>query len=142
MSGSLHLKTCARCNAIKPTDDFYARQNVCKECVKARVRENYRANRDHYVAYDKRREQEGNRKDFKATALKKHRTTHPDKYRARTAVNNAIRDGRLIRQPCQNCGTTQNVHAHHHDYSKPLDVEWLCKDCHWLEHGSVFAEAG
>ncbi len=37
--------------------------------------------------------------------------------------------------------TNAKVHAHHHDYSKPLDVEWLCKDCHWQQHGGVLASA-
>ena len=48
----------------------------------------------------------------------------PEKYRARTKVGNAIRDGRLIRKPCEVCG--QKAHAHHEDYSKPLDVRWFC----------------
>jgi len=48
---------------------------------------------------------------------------------AGNAARAAIRKGILKREPCQVCGET-NVHAHHHDYSKPLDVIWLCKTHH------------
>lgn len=58
------------------------------------------------------------------------RIENEEKYKARTAVSNALRDGRLIKQPCEHCGATEKVQAHHNDYSKPLDVEWLCFKCH------------
>lgn len=47
-------------------------------------------------------------------------------------VNNAIRDGKIARQPCEVCG--RKAQAHHEDYSKPLDVRWLCFQ-HHREHG-------
>lgn len=59
---------------------------------------------------------------------------NPEKRKAHHAVAAAIRDGRLERQPCETCGTTENVHAHHDDYSKPLDVRWLCASDHAAEH--------
>lgn len=59
--------------------------------------------------------------------------THAVKRRARTAVSNAIRDGRLTRRPCYGCGC-EAAQAHHDDYSKPLDVRWLCTTCHAAEH--------
>jgi hypothetical protein len=31
------------------------------------------------------------------------------------------------------CGATK-TEAHHTDYSRPLDVVWLCKHCHRLLH--------
>jgi len=31
---------------------------------------------------------------------------------------------------CDICGTEENIHGHHPDYSKPLDVIWLCKSHH------------
>ena len=48
-------------------------------------------------------------------------------------VMQAVLDGTLIRQPCSRCGTVKAV-AHHEDYSKPLDVIWLCLSCHRRRH--------
>lgn len=57
---------------------------------------------------------------------------------ARGLVAKAIKDGVLVRpETCSRCGSkaknswaTGNIEAHHEDYSKPLDVIWLCKTCH------------
>ena len=35
---------------------------------------------------------------------------------------------------CEGCGYALPVAAHHPDYTKPLDVEWLCVDCHAGRH--------
>ena len=56
---------------------------------------------------------------------------NPEKRSAQVAVSNAIRDGRLERQPCEVCG--EKAQAHHDDYSKPLDVRWLCP----IHHGAL-----
>lgn len=42
----------------------------------------------------------------------------------------AKKRGRLIPQPCCVCGGTEKIHAHHEDYSKPLDVIWVCTKHH------------
>lgn len=65
---------------------------------------------------------------------RKYKAKSPEKYVARSAVGNALRSGRLVRQPCERCGATERVEAHHEDYSRPLDVNWLCKDCHAQRH--------
>lgn len=57
---------------------------------------------------------------------------YPERVYARELVRRAVRSGRLVRQPCP-CGSPESF-AHHHDYSKPLDVEWLCRACHREEH--------
>lgn len=55
------------------------------------------------------------------------------KRKARSAVTAAIASGRLVRQPCAECGLRKSE-AHHTDYSKPLDVEWLCRKHHAKRH--------
>jgi len=51
----------------------------------------------------------------------------------RKATYYYIKTGRLVRQPCEKCNTTDKVEAHHDDYTKPMDVRWLCRK-HHLEH--------
>jgi hypothetical protein len=52
---------------------------------------------------------------------------------AHQLVFRAIRRGDLIRQPCQECGNPKGQ-AHHDDYSKPLEVIWLCAHHHRQQH--------
>jgi transposase-like protein len=58
--------------------------------------------------------------------------------RAQNIVELAIQKRILVRpELCQNCkgrGNSRGIHAHHHDYNKPLDVMWLCQPCHYEWH--------
>lgn len=60
------------------------------------------------------------------------------KVRARRAVHVALTTGALTRLPCEVCGSA-TVDAHHEDYSKPLDVRWLCRSHHLALHRKVAA---
>jgi len=53
---------------------------------------------------------------------------------ARSYANAYLRRGWLKKEPCGNCGNPESQ-MHHEDYSKPLDVRWLCRPCHMAEHG-------
>ena len=55
------------------------------------------------------------------------------KHMVRVLTNQAIALGLLSRQPCEVCGMTK-VHAHHVDYTKPLEVRWLCSAHHRENH--------
>lgn len=68
--------------------------------------------------------------------------TEKEKNAARRAVRAAILSGKLVRpSTCSKCGTVPEapkgtaraIHAHHTDYSRPLDVEWICAKCHRAE---------
>jgi len=71
--------------------------------------------------------------DGVARRSKKYRQANPEKYKAHTAVHSALRNGTLVRGVCEVCGETV-VEAHHDDYSKPLDVRWLCHKHHCQHH--------
>lgn len=55
------------------------------------------------------------------------------RHEARWKLRRAVASGRIVRQPCEKCGS-ELAHGHHEDYSKPLDVRWLCVKCHGKEH--------
>lgn len=63
----------------------------------------------------------------------KKRQDHPEKQSARLAVRMAIVRGDLIRGLCVKCGDA-DTQGHHEDYSKALDVVWLCRPHHEERH--------
>lgn len=56
----------------------------------------------------------------------------PEKLIAHSAVHAAVRYGKLVRGSCEVCGGV--AEAHHADYSRPLEVRWLCLVHHRAEH--------
>jgi len=50
-------------------------------------------------------------------------------------VLDAVKSGLLpAKGRCVECGTVLNLVRHHHDYSKPLDVVFMCRSCHASLH--------
>jgi len=66
------------------------------------------------------------------------RAIYPTRQRARDAVRRAINRGEIIRpDKCQDCGLPGKIEAHHADYFKPLEVEFLCLRCHGLRRSTL-----
>lgn len=132
--------------------------NKCKECVKAyvsayaaakaatpegREAERQRGREKYHRLYkpevrDPRRIPAKTSEEKRArrrAALRRYmeRANKDGKTRARSAVAWAVRNCKLVRLPCERCGK-QKSEAHHPDYSKPLEVIWLCRQCHAKEH--------
>lgn len=59
---------------------------------------------------------------------------HRVKLLARSSLNNAVISGVVVRGCCEVCGASENVEGHHDDYTKPLDVRWLCREHHKEVH--------
>lgn len=56
---------------------------------------------------------------------------NPEKVRAHNKVKRELRAGRLMRPDrCAECQKLCKPQASHHDYSKKLEIEWLCQPCH------------
>lgn len=139
-------KGCFKCGQQKPVDDFYrhpqmgdGRLGKCKECTKRDVSTNYAAKRDRYSQYEHDRNKSQSRREKRLQYQRNHRRKFPEKDKARRMVARAVKSGKLLRPNfCGCCGRFGQVQAHHTDYSKPLDVIWVCFVCHREhEHGQV-----
>lgn len=133
------MKSCRKCGADKSLSDFHKDANlpdglrhICKACACKISRDNRAKNIEARRAYDRERAKDPARKAADYEATKRKRRRNPMRARAHSAVANAIRRGLLIPEPCERCNTTP-TDAHHDDYSRPLKVRWLCRQCH-VEH--------
>lgn len=136
MSEIHSTKTCTKCSEEKPIDDFYVygknrhlHTGKCKECTKSDVRCRYEKERPKIAAYERNRFKTPHRKALVIEYQKTSRRRHRQKYLARKSVGRAIRDGKLVRKPCEFCGSLFSE-AHHEDYSKPFQIVWACFQCH------------
>ncbi len=145
-------RTCRVCGAGAEVRWYGSIDTHCAECWKARVRRYYRDTKPERQEYERSRamlphrvamreayQQTDAGKAAVARAHKASQVRYPEKRRAHVTVGNAVRDGKLIKPTaCERCHVDSSakraLHAHHHDYNKPLDVEWLCGTCHRLEH--------
>lgn len=69
---------------------------------------------------------------------KRTKAKYPEKEKARRILMFAIRSGKLIRLPCLICGNKKSE-AHHTDYTKPLDVVFLCRRHHIDVHKNLIS---
>lgn len=145
---TLAEKECLHCRQVKPLSEFWksrlgkmGTKSYCKNCgsekyyerrkndIAARAKAHYIANVQEMRAKGRGRKKDKSKEYQKSRAWAK---KNPQKRRAHEKVKIAKRDGKLVPLPCEICGST-NVQAHHEDYSKPLEVRWLCR----LHHESV-----
>lgn len=79
-----------------------------------------------------RQTEEGKEKVY--TAIYKSIKKYQEKQNARELLNYHLRKGN-IKKPkcCQCCKKNKPLQAHHHDYTKPLDIIWTCATCHSIK---------
>ncbi|KKK86227.1 hypothetical protein LCGC14_2765360 [marine sediment metagenome] len=150
------MKKCFKCGELKPLDEFYCHPQMadghlgkCKTCTKRDTREREEQLRldPAWVTKERARQREKFHRlhhtwnhDEKAGRAAKKRWDKRNRHKrqAQWLLSNAVRDGRATKpSACKRCGvepTPRNLHGHHHDYGKPLDVEWICSGCHGKEH--------
>ncbi len=153
-------KKCIRCNTVLNISEFYKHRamgdghlNKCKECCKAYTLKHRRENSEYYKEYDRIRGRTEERKKrnvdrykllkeidpIKLKSLNKKRSdnwnkNNKHKKTAQQKCNRAIKKGIIIKpNSCTECNEpNEYLEAHHEDYSKPLEVKFLCTKCHGL----------
>ena len=141
-----------KCKNCGVTDEamFYASIGTyCKEHWKQYIKACRAAKPEHYKAYDKARlgsaERVEARRAYRKTpagkaavkrATQGWRQRNAAKVAAHNAISKAIMRGHIERQPCSKCGESM-AEAHHPDYSKPMDVIWLCDKHHKEAHANL-----
>ncbi len=124
----IHKDYCSKCkakgvslvnyckNKLKNGDILYYYH--CRDCNNSRQRKWYGENSE------------------KARAnIYKNNKKHTEKVAARKLLGAATRYKKITKpEKCSSCSRKRTLQAHHHDYSKPLEVEWLCISCHAATH--------
>ena len=136
-------KRCARCGEDRPRADFRKNstlpgglQAYCRPCQAAWKREWREANPEKARARGRRERARRQARGY--TPKPKDRVEH----NARARISKALLRGHMERPDiCPKCERSDSpIQAHHDDYSKPLDIEWLCARCHSrLHHGTEVA---
>ena len=148
---------CIRCLQRKPMSEYYKDKRMdnghrsdCKSCCKqyratnqVRINTNDRKRRlkDRDKVNAQARSYQHANYEKKAAAKKKSIAKHPEKEAARLKLRQAVRRGNITKPTqCQHCNHHSpewRIDGHHEDYSKPLDVMWLCVPCHRQQHKKV-----
>jgi hypothetical protein len=154
----VETKPCRKCGSTKRYKPKRGRKlGNCKACQKTNSKAWRKANPEEHRAKCKAwrkanpekyrttiKTWQKNNPDKHKAINKAWRQTHPykkdnpEKHSAHVIVNSAVRRGDLPRVStcdCVDCGI-QAAEYHHEDYSKPLEVEPLCKKCHIKRHNS------
>lgn len=124
-------KVCKTCNKEKELSEFYKNPvNAggydchCKDCT-------YLENKK-YSEIRKKWNKENKERVYKSVRSWQER--NKEKISAEIKLNQAVLKGKIKKECCAKCGSA-TVHAHHPDYSKPLEVIWLCPKHHKQMHG-------
>ncbi len=123
---------CKACDTLRRKKLYLSRHETEKE-----IRRQYsRENRIKCNAY-KRSSYKKNIAKERERCAKKDKSDHA---RARHALFRAVKSGFVIKPIlCSEClEYTDDLEAHHHDYTKPFDVKWLCVKCHGKEHRKYY----
>ncbi|KKM66147.1 hypothetical protein LCGC14_1484100 [marine sediment metagenome] len=137
-------KACTKCGKKYPAtlDCFYKDKSTkdglcyrCKDCIEIYQRQYNVVHRQRLTDCGKLYRQTFAGKETAKKSCKKQRLKFPEKYKAKDALNCAVRYSKIKRSvSCEACGLLTKTEGHHPDYSKPLSVIWLCKKCHIIVH--------
>lgn len=132
-------KKCSECGQMKPLSEFNKKrknkdglQNRCRACFSRYNKARYHSDPQRFIG-DVRKYRDENLENVFATRMEMCER-NPNQKNAREALNVAVKLGHVVKPDhCLGCGrkaSETRISAHHHDYSKPLEVVWVCARCH------------
>jgi len=137
----MSTKICKGCGIEKLIENYHINKrmkdghlNYCKSCANEKIIIYNRNNPELTRAKNKIQSEKPEVKKRKILNTFKKRQSIDGYRAAHNAVSKAISKGIIKRKPCEMCGNTEHVHAHHDDYMQPLDVMWLCVSHHKARH--------
>lgn len=164
---ALKNKTCRVCEKKRLIKFFYKHPTCvdgylyeCKDCVKNRVREYRDNNLERIREYDRNRPNLDERiknsryytnkrkeedPEYRKLIMEKNKQWRKDnriKANAQQRLRRHVKQGKIKKpKQCIKCNKKAKViEGHHEDYSKPLDVVWLCVYCHRARHKEINEE--
>lgn len=139
----MKILICTKCKKEKTYDNFSIRKEsstgfrrTCKKCtlevINKYSRERYKNDEEYRKEYNLRKSKW--RKEHKYNCYQ----PQTEKRRCYDKIKNALRYKKIQKKEnCEYCDKKIKLVAHHYDYKKPLDVFWLCNQCHRDIHRRV-----
>lgn len=143
---------CRKCEIDKDVDDFREcrptkgspyRVTLCIICERDYMKQNYRTNLMGNRLKNREIDRKYGRDKDQVNAAARERYHRNIEFmrlkrRARGRVYNALKAGKLSKpNECERCDIVAKLYSHHEDYTKPLEVEWLCGECHHGGHSEL-----
>ena len=144
------MKICTKCNKSqkdgakfwKDSSSKDGLQYRCTTCQKIYTTNNKQKKAEYDKIHQKIYRQTMKGKESSLLNSQRQKKKNPIRVKAVQKVNNAVRDGRLIKSViCEMCGKHNcRIEAHHWSYLEKhwLDVTWCCKHCHFDIHHDKF----
>jgi hypothetical protein len=149
-------RECTICKLIKPLEEFgkspkgkYGHDAQCKKCRYAKTgRAHFLRNKEkcyenaakwHAKNRDHINEKSRERYAIDKSPIIERDRRHAEKIKAQHLVQTYVRRGKILKPKiCSICNCeSKKIEGHHADYSKPLEVIWVCSRCHHNIHKSL-----
>jgi len=132
------MKRCGTCRQEKPLSEFgkdkYRSDGLRWQCHPCQAE----SCRSYYESHSAKRRRWARENAHRYSRTKRIRRHGTEKENARRTLREAVEHGDIVKpSACQGCGKVlpkRKLQGHHPDYSKPLEVRWLCAKCHCAEH--------
>lgn len=120
---------------IQKLQDEIVRERIIKGMPESQYMKKYAKENAEEIRIRRAKEREMKRAEYRERWIKNYKTQvarHPEKVSARKKLQAAVKNGSVVRGRCsyEIHGCDGRIEGHHHDYTKALEVKWLCAKHH------------